>query len=225
MSIKKNVRISCPKCSHKQNVELYESINIDENPDLKNSLFYNSLNRIACENCEFDFRVDLPFVYLDPKNKIFIHLIPENQTNNFSEILNEFDVIIESISFASKKETDLNIRLVTSRSELIELIYMTESNINQRIIEYIKYEIYEKNKKKLNPENHRLLLNIEDSSPEKLMFVIQNINTKELLEILEYARSGYTSLKNLYIEDPEEFLQMFPGPCISARYLLLEKND
>jgi hypothetical protein len=43
--------------------------------------------------------------------------------------------------------------------------------------------------------------------------------------MLRYGRPAYDSMFELYNENPEEFYEMFPGPCISARNLLLEESD
>ena len=64
------------------------------------------------------------------------------------------------------------------------------------------------------------MLNIEDSTEDELCFVIQNIETQELGEILRYGRKAYQSLEELFKEDPEEFLLMFPGPYICASYFI-----
>ena len=74
---------------------------------------------------------------------------------------------------------------------------MIESQINHRVIEYIKHSIFERNLEKLNPVTHKLLLNVEDSTEDELCFVVQNIKTQELGEILRYGRSAYHSLVEL----------------------------
>ena len=41
--------------------------------------------------------------------------------------------------------------------------------------------------------------------------------------MLRYGRAAYESICELCNESPDEFLEMFPGPCISARNLLLDE--
>ena len=47
-------------------------------------------------------------------------------------------------------------------------------------------------------------------------------STIQLGQVLRYGRSAYESLLELFADEPEEFMEMFPGPCISARDVLLE---
>ena len=67
-----------------------------------------------------------------------------------------------------------------------------------------------------------MLLNVEDSTDDELVFVMQNVEDQQLGQVLRYGRSAYESLLELFADDPEEFMEMFPGPCISARDVLLE---
>ena len=209
--------ITCPKCSAVQDVELYSFIDGNLDSEKKEQLMYNKLNRVTCSDCGFDLRIDCPLTYQDKKNNILIFWMPETKDINIEKILEDFD---ELIAFHLPKNEVSNIRLVTTRVELIELIYMIESKINHRVVEYIKYSIFERNPEKLNPLVNKLLLNIEDSTEDELCFVIQNIETYELGEVLRYGRNAYQSLEQLFNEDPEEFLLMFPGPYICARYFI-----
>jgi hypothetical protein len=226
MSISRTVNISCPSCGTTQDVQLYESINVEADPQLKDALMHNQLNRITCADCDADFRVDLPLLYNDPKHHILIHWVPETDEASREEILEEFERSIEEMNQAVPGDIDLpSVRLVLSRVELVELIFLTEKGLNQRVVEYVKYSIYTRNMDKVDPHRHRLLLNVEDSTDEELCFVVQDVDSQELGTILRYGRSAYRSMADLYDENAEEFLEMFPGPCISARNLLLEDEE
>ena len=214
---KKTFSITCPNCGTVQDVELYEVVDICTEPDKKEEIMCNKFNRTSCIDCCEDFRIDLPILYKDERQGIFIHWVPKAPDISIENIIEEFDEIVCKIE--SKRDL-LNIRLDFTRVELVELIYMIESQINHRVIEYIKYSIFERNLEKLNPVTHQLLLNVEDSTEDELCFVVQNIKTQELGEILRYGRSAYHSLVELFNEDPEEFFLMFPGPYICANYFI-----
>ena len=139
-----------------------------------------------------------------------IHWVPENDSASREQILEEFDEVIEHInSDSSLKGSTPNVRLVTTRVELVELIYLMEAGMNQRIVEYIKYNIFTRNQEKIDPKIHRLLLNVEDSTVDELFFVTQNVEDQKLGQVLRYGRSAYDSLVDLFSEDSEEFMDMF----------------
>lgn len=226
MSINRDAQITCPLCGTHQEIRLVEVLNAQSDPSLKEDLMRNKLNRVTCTDCSNNFRVDLPLLYTDSKLDIMIHWVPENDSTSREQILEEFDEVIEHInSDSSLKGSTPNVRLVTTRVELVELIYLIEAGMNQRIVEYIKYNIFTRNQEKIDPKIHRLLLNVEDSTVDELFFVTQNVEDQKLGQVLRYGRSAYDSLVDLFSEDSEEFMDMFPGPCISARDLILDDLD
>ena len=225
MSIKK-VTITCPTCGVMQDVELYESINVQTHPELKQLLLENRLNRINCTDCDANFRIDLPLLYSDPKHQVMIHWVPETETIKSDKIIEDFDHSIEQMNKVLPEDvTPPKVRLVLTRVELVELIFILEANMSQRVIEYIKYSIYTRNLEKVPFKTKQLLLNVQDSTEEELCFVVQDVKTKELSTILRYSRSAYRSMVELYKETPEDFVGMFPGPYISARQLLLDEEE
>jgi hypothetical protein len=223
MSRSRTFHIACPSCGTQQDVELYEAINVDAEPELKQALLENRLNRVECADCDASFRVDMPMLYNDPKKNILIHWMPESEGMTRDQIIEDFDQALEQINEALPADVDApSVRLVLTRVELVELIFMIEAGLNQRVVEYVKYSIYTRNLEKVDPHKYRLLLNVQDSTDEELCFVMQDVETQELGTILRYGRPAYQSMCELYKESPEEFMDMFPGPCISARNLLLD---
>jgi len=88
MSAQKTYSIRCPQCNHTQNVELYDSINVAQQPELKEALFQNRLNRVVCEDCSASFRIDKPLLYHDADRNILIHWMPDNAMSR-DEILDQ----------------------------------------------------------------------------------------------------------------------------------------
>jgi hypothetical protein len=226
MSKCKTFHIKCPSCAVQQDVELYEAVNVGTDPELKQALLENRLNRVDCIDCNTSFRVDMPLLYSDPKHNILIHWIPETAEHTKEHIIEDFDQSLEQINGMLPVDiTAPSVRLVLTRVELIELIFMIEAEMNERVVEYVKYSIYTRNMEMVDPKQFRLLLNVQDSTDEELCFVMQKVESQELDKVLRYGRPAYQSMCELYNENPEEFFEMFPGPCLSARNLLLEDAD
>ena len=55
MSIKRSVNITCPGCGTTQDITLVEVLNAQTDPDLKEDLMHNRLNRVSCSDCDIDF--------------------------------------------------------------------------------------------------------------------------------------------------------------------------
>lgn len=221
MSAQKTYSIRCPHCSHEQKVELYDSINVSQQPELKTALFENRLNRVLCLSCEASFRIDKPLLYHDPSRNILIHWMPDTSVSR-EEILDEFDRSMEELRSVLPEDMEPpRVRLVFTRAELVELIFIIEAGMDERVVEYIKYTIHTQNPGRVPPQTKQLLLNVQDSTADELLFAVQNAETFELEEVLRYPRSAYHSVRDLYRKDPEEFTDLFPGPYISARGALM----
>jgi len=224
MSAQKTYSIRCPKCDHSQNVELYDSINVAQEPELKKALFENRINRVVCVECAASFRIDKPVLYHDTDRNILIHWMPDNVVSR-DKILDEFDKSMEELRDALPEGVEHpRVRLVFDRVELIELIFMVEAGMDERVVEFIKYTIHTQNTKRLPPDKKQLLLNVQDSTADELLFAIRDVETTELEDILRYSREAYRGVQKMYRDHPDEFMDLFPGPYINARATLLEEG-
>ncbi len=225
MSQLKTYPIRCPKCQHEQDLDLYESINVKTNPELKAQLMAAQLNTVTCEQCNASFRIDKPLLYHDPARKLLIYWIP-TKDNEIEAGQKKFTECISQLNTLLPQGLDApEVHLVFTRTELVERIFLLEAGLNERIIEYIKHMIYAKNNVKLDPVRKALLFNAEDSTPEMLCFVVQDVVTRQLESLLQYSRDAYTALCEVFDNDEQTaiLLEMFPGPYISARACLLKE--
>jgi len=224
MSFAKTYSIHCPKCGHPQDVELYDSINVAQEPALKTALLENCLNRVQCESCDANFRVDKPVLYHDADRNILIHWMPDNACSR-EDILDEFDVAMEELRSTMPDGMEPpRVRLVFDRVELVELMFMVEAGMEERVVEYIKYTTHMQNMSRLPPATKQMLLNVQDSTSDELLFAVRNVETLELEEVLRYPRDSYRKVRDLYRKNPNELMELFPGPYINARAALMEEG-
>ena len=225
MSQKHTYSIRCPKCGKEQKIDLYESINVQATPELKTKLMANELNVLTCDDCKLSFRVDKPLLYNDPAHHVMIYLIPMDE-QVFDEGEREFADSLQRLTGLLPEGIDTpDVCLVFSRSELVERIFLFDAGLDERIIEYIKYMIYTNNLEKLNPKEKNLLFDAEDSTDEKLCFVVQDAPSRRLESLLHYDRKTYDALAEMFDEDEQTatLLELFPGPHVSARALFLKE--
>lgn len=226
MSQQKKYTISCPKCHESQEAELYESVNAATDPELKDGLLQNRINVVACGSCSFSFRVDKPLLYHDPAHSAMIYYLPlagadyEKGERHFREFLGEMNAMMPDGLDVPE------VHLVFFWTEMIEMIFLLDADLDPRLIEYIKYIIYTKNPSKLNPAAKAVLFNAQDSTPEQFCFVVQDVASRKLESVLHYSRQAYDSLCETFDQDEQTpmLLEMFPGPYVSARALLLREG-
>lgn len=207
-------------------MDLYESINIKTDPALRDQLMANQVNSVTCRNCEFSFRVDKTLVYNDPDRHLLIYWIPvadrdsEAGEEQFAGLLRQLNAALPDDLRAPA------VHLVFNRTELVERIFLLEAGLNERLIEYIKYTIYTRNTR-LDPARKNLLFNTQDSTPEHLCFVVQDVATRKLEAVLQYDRKAYQALHETFAAEDKsaDLLELFPGPHISARLLLVRESQ
>jgi hypothetical protein len=225
MSEKSSYSITCPRCKHLLDVQLYDSLNVGNEPALKEMLMHNQVNAVTCSKCELAFRVDKPVLYSDPSKRILVYWIPTREDEyeageeQFRSWLCEMGTLLPEDVRAP------DVHLVFSRVELVERIFMLEQKLNERVIEYIKYLIYARNVGKMLPADKALLFNAEDSTDETLCFVVQDVPTRQLESVLQYSRDAYKALSETFNDNEKaaDLLELFPGPYINARAQLMRE--
>lgn len=219
MSERKPYEIKCPKCGEKQQAELYESLNVGKEPELRDLLMANKINEVTCTGCGFSFRVDKPLIYIDQDHELLIFLIPasEKQYDTGEDQFNEF--IRNMLALLPADFRAPEVQLVFNRTELVERIFLTEAGLNARIVEYIKHKIYAQNGQRIPPDAKAILFNAQDSTEENLCFVVQDIPTRKFEAVLHYPRETYEMLDDMFCdgEKSADLMELFPGPYISAR--------
>jgi len=215
--------IACPRCGFRWSAEMYDSVNVRENPDLRDALMAGRLNAVTCEGCGHRFRVDKPLLYHDPDRRFMIFLRPTPEARA-AEAENEFRGMVEALAARSPSTPTPAMHLVLDHVELVERIFLLEAGLDERIVEYIKHTIHAKNLDRLDPARRRLLFNAQDSNEEHLLFVVQDVESRRLESVIQYRRDAYRALEEMFDDDAQtaHLLELFPGPYISARRLLRE---
>ncbi len=227
MSQKNTYHIDCPTCKETQEVALYESINVATDPELHDQLMDHTLNVVECKACGFEFRVEKPILYHDPDHAFMIYYLP-TQENDIKAGQQQFRNSIGAINQLRPEDEEIpQVHLAFSKPELVERIFYLEEGLDERLIEYVKYLIYTKNMSKTPPATKALLYNAEDSTDEALCFVVQDLETMKLEGMLQYSREAYQTLEEMFDQDEQtaNLLEIFPGPYISARHILMETES
>ena len=69
MSICEHIEFQCPSCNSSQTIEIWRSINTQENPELKKELFEGRINVFHCLECDFEGSLPVDLLYHDVENQ------------------------------------------------------------------------------------------------------------------------------------------------------------
>lgn len=225
MSQKRKHEIACPLCGREQEVELWDSINVDSEPELREALLFNRVNRVECAGCRKSIRVDKPLVYQDREQDIFIHYDPLVDSRTLADVEQSFRSALEEMNRLLPKDVPPpETHLVVEWSELVERVFLLEEGLDARLIEHVKYMMFQQNEDKLPAAQKGLLFDAQDSTDDQLCFVVQDRATKKLEAVLNFSRADYEALLNVFDTDDQMALleEQFPGPYLNGRLRYLQ---
>lgn len=76
MSVHRDEEIACPRCGKAQTVKLWESIDVEPDPEAREALFEARINRFDCPSCDFDALVPVPLLYHDRRRQFVVQFFP-----------------------------------------------------------------------------------------------------------------------------------------------------
>ena len=217
--------IACPFCGREQAVELWDALVADEDPDLREALLAGRINRVECAGCRKGFRVDLPLIYRDREQDLFIHYDPLVGGRDLKAVEAAFrDGVAELNRLLPPDVPPPEAHVVVEWSELIERVFLLEEGLDARLVEHVKYMMFQQNPDKLPADKKNLLFDAQDSTDDQLCFVVLDRSTKKLEAVLNFARADYEALVNVFDSGDQLALleEQFPGPYYNGRLRFLQ---
>ena len=225
MSNKRQHEIACPFCGREQVVELWDVLNVDAEPALREQLLSNRINRVLCPGCQKSFRVEKQIVYHHRAQDIYIHCDPLTGGRDLAAAEQAFRAALDQLRQLLPPDVPPpDVHLVVEWSELVERIFLLEEGLDARLVEHIKYLMYRQNSDKLPAEKKNLLFDAQDSTDAQLCFVVQDRETRKLESVLNFTRADYEALVNVFDsgEQLALLLEQFPGPYLNGRLRYLQ---
>jgi hypothetical protein len=79
VSRKLEIHASCPFCGFTQLASVYTSVNVSLDPQLRESILDDSLNRIACADCGETYPIILNILYHNMEKEFAVWFCPEGE--------------------------------------------------------------------------------------------------------------------------------------------------
>jgi hypothetical protein len=132
MSIIKEAIAPCSKCSQEQKVKVYRSINIAEDPDLKEKVKNGSLFLWECPHCGQVNLAKYDTLYHDPEQKLMVWLFPDGQVS---------ETQMQAIAFHAKAMGGYTLRIVDNMGALMEKVLIKDAGLDDAVLEMCKYVV------------------------------------------------------------------------------------
>lgn len=131
MSKYHNEQIECPVCGAKGEFRLWESVNVDLNPELKEKVFSEELFVWECPECGQKVYIPFSTLYHDMNNKFMISFqFDRDEESNFDGV---------EMPAGLGLTDDYTYRTVYGIRNLKEKIFILEKGLNDVVLERLKY--------------------------------------------------------------------------------------
>ena len=150
------VSVSCPSCLKDGEFIKYETINITENPLMRNKIMNRQIFTYVCPHCGDAIIVSYDCVYIDTENKYCVALIS-----------NKIPPAVDGIS-----AQDYTVRIVSTINDFVEKIALFEDGIDDRVCELCKLFLEESYEEQNNAELLAAYYSGKDMENENLHFYL-----------------------------------------------------
>ena len=130
MSITSQALAPCSKCGQQNTVTVYRSINISENPELKDKVRDGSLFLWECPHCGQVNLARYETLYHDPAAKLMVWLIPEGEIS---------ETQMQAITMHTKAMGGYTLRRVNDMGSLMEKVLISDAGLDDVVLEMCKY--------------------------------------------------------------------------------------
>ena len=130
MSIIKEASAPCSKCGEKQVIKIYRSINVSEDPQLKEKVRNGSLFLWECPHCGQVNLAKYETLYHDPAARLMVWLLPEGDIS---------ETQMKAITMHTKAMGGYTLRRVTDMGSLMEKVLIHDAGLDDVVLEMCKY--------------------------------------------------------------------------------------
>jgi hypothetical protein len=113
-------------------------------------------------------------------------------------------------------------RLVRVRAELVEKIAILRAGLDDRLVEFVKYQFFLRREQALDPQRKELYYDFSATGKEKLAFVVFDRMSGKAESAAHLPMDVYRELAAAFLtsDDLQEELQkLFPGYVVNAASL------
>ncbi len=136
-------KIACPVCNKKNEIKIWDSINVELNPEAKEGLLNGELFSFHCDKCGNSTNVFYPCLYNDQKHNVMVYLITEDMEENTVKMWELAEKQMEELMipgtvFSIPEIKNVEKRIVFDIDRLREKALIFDNGLDDKIVEIIK---------------------------------------------------------------------------------------
>lgn len=210
------VDIQCPACGGA--VRFAPVTSVQEGDAHLHQLLEGSLNRVQCPACQAKFFYETPMIYHDKARRYLVYYLPTSLMDGVDEALEHMDRLYDTIFAELPEELRPVCRLAMSRNQFIEKIVLHQRQLDDRVVEYVKYQLFQ-NSQGLDHIRHELLFDFGNSSEEDLGFLAFDRDTGRASYALKFKVAAYRDVQQYFLGedlDSTKLDELFNGRYVNV---------
>lgn len=172
MSKTRETKLQCPDCGKEINFTIWESVNVDLDPEEKDRIKAGTFNQAVCPKCGFSGGVQYPCLYHDMTLKKQVYVLPDNFDVE-REKANETFKVLEGNMADLPVEAFVNgysFRAVHNFNELREKVCIWDDGLDDKVIEMYKAVLVSNTQDEENPVESLYFVPEEDDYKIEALF-------------------------------------------------------
>lgn len=218
-----NVRVvECPRCDTPREVIPVTVLHPED--ETLAELFAGRLNVVACAQCGASFALEVPVLFRDDETRHLVYFLPLEDPARWQEAEGQMAALTQKV-FADVPGVDPpTCRLAFRRSDFVEKIAILLHGLDDRVVEYVKYQLFHHPTKAfgLDPVRQRLLFDFSQEDDENLAFLVFERETNQASARTHLPMETYREIAAMLLDNQaleEELSQLFPGAYVSVERL------
>ena len=215
------MELACPHCS--EHFE-FEPITV-LTPDSEHlaELLHGTLNCVDCPQCQATLNVPAQLIYRDHQRP-FLAVQPAQSLPPETEaaMALQLDESATEEAQAAGLQRPV-VRLVFTRPDFIEKIALHQQGLDDRLVEYAKYQLFNGGADGITPQRHRLLFDFTQKDAGRLTFIIYDRKTGRPVRVLQVPMTEFNQLVKEFRQNPAlqaKLDRCFPGCRVDVDTLL-----
>ena len=184
--------VECPNCGF--DIEAEVTTTIRPNDQSLNELFNGELNSLICHQCSQEFLFETPLVFKNDDDSFIIYYNPEIPEEEWKTAEEQMEKVLTLSLESLEPEDQPECRLTLNRNEFVEKIALHLADLDDKLIEYLKFHIY-KQDASISQSEHSLLYDFSRSDKEMLEFSIMDLAKGKVIQNTQTPASALEQMK------------------------------
>jgi len=240
------LELTCPKCGAAQPGAKVTTVLRPADEAGLAALLKGTLNVFTCVKCGTPFRLDSPVLYRDDARRALIYWAPNETQETLDKAEKQVAELLKALMPAAAVEAeetdnteetdgteeaaetagvapDVTCRLTLTRGQFIEKVMLWRNELDDRVVEYIKFQLFQNPQGHLDPVRTELFYDFSQPDPANLSFLVIDRESGQAAAGTHVPMELYAEAAATFLSDTAlraELDKLFPGYHVSVSRLL-----